>query len=115
MAVLTAQTITRAGLAPSYAAAAGGGDTFLDNESGRMFVHAKNGSGGSLTVTMVSQASAPANSGLSKVDLAVAIPAGQERMIGPVSQNFRHPDTRVVSLTYSGVTDLTVAVLSLGG
>lgn len=113
MAVLTAQNISRVGLVPAYVAAAGGGDTFVDDASGRLFVHVKNASGGSITVTLVSTAVVAANSGLATANLGVAVAAGSERMIGPVSTNFINPESKVVSLTYSGVTSLTIGVFKL--
>ena len=48
MATLTTQTIVRTGLAPSYAAAAGGGDAMDTGDD--MFLHVKNTSGGAITV-----------------------------------------------------------------
>jgi hypothetical protein len=43
MAVLTVQQIARSGLSPSYASAAGGGDTVPNDE--KTFLHIKNGGG----------------------------------------------------------------------
>lgn len=113
MAVLTAQNITRAGLEATYAAVAGGGDTFVDDGSGRTFVHVKNGSGANVEVTVASTATAAANSGLAVADLVVDVTAGEERMIGPFGANFRDGDG-VVSLSYESATSVTIAVLKLG-
>lgn len=111
MALLATQRITRAGLTPAYVAAAGGGDKLAPG--GRTFLHAKNGSGGSITVTVVTPGEAIEDVAIT--DLAVAIPAGQERMIGPLpGSQFGDPaDSGLASITYSGVTSLTVAALEL--
>lgn len=70
MAALTVQNVARSGLAPSYAAAAGGGDTFTND--GAVFLHVKNGGGSSINVTIDS--TAPAGVGLAQSDVVVAVP-----------------------------------------
>lgn len=108
MAVLTVQDISRTGLNPSYASAAAGGDSF-DND-GRTFVHVKNGSAGSITVTVNSQTAC--NYGFDH-DETVSVPAGGERLIGPFpKERFNDADGRV-KLSYSAVTSLTVAAIRL--
>lgn len=109
MAALATQSVPLAGVVPSYSAAAGGGDTFLP--SNNTFIHVKNGSGGSITVTIVTPGTV---SGQAVADVAVAIAAGAEKMIGPLPGSLfaRASDGRA-DLTYSGVTSLTLAVLEL--
>jgi hypothetical protein len=103
MAALATQTIVPGGVGPTYAAAAGGGDTFTpDNDT---FVHIKNGSGGALTATF---AISGTYHGLTVTNLAVSVPAGGERMIGPFPA-----DAFSGGITYSGVTSLTVGVFKL--
>lgn len=108
MALLTTQDVVFAGLTPSYAACTGGGDTFTaDNDT---FIHVKNGSAGALTVTITPQATSVGGQAITPI--AVSIPAGQERMIGPFPPAFfNNPSTGVGSITYSGVTSLTIAVI----
>lgn len=110
MATLSTQTIKRAGLKPSYASASGGGDKF--HPGGRTFLHVKNGSGGSITVTAVTPKQVD---GEEIADRAVAIPAGEEKMIGPLPASlFANPsDSGLGAITYSGVTSLTIAAVSL--
>ena len=113
MATLTVQTVSEAGLEPAYVAAAALGDAFKNN--GRTMLHAQNGSGGALTVTVTAQQTAATVPGLGTVaraSLAIAIPAGEERMIGPFAQAFNDADGNV-QVTYSGVTSLTVAAIEL--
>lgn len=110
MATLTTQAISRAGIVPTYAAAAGGGDKFTPSRD--TYIHAKNGSGGSITVTIVT----PKNTsyGAAIADIAVAIAAGAEKVIGPFPyEHFADTDDGLGDITYSGVTSLTVGVFSL--
>ncbi len=111
MAALATQTIKRSGLAPAYAAAAGGGDTCTPG--GNTFLHVKNGSGGALTVTVAAK-SIPAPD-LATGNLVVSVPAAGERMIGPIRpEHFADPAlSGAAAITYSGVTSLTIGVLEL--
>lgn len=110
MAVLTVQSISRAGVVPSYAAAAGGGDSFRPDT--HTFLHAKNGSGGSITVTVVTPNTDPIGNAVA--DLAIPIAAGAEKMIGPFpAPYFANPSTGNADITYSGVTSLTIAALAV--
>lgn len=110
MATLTTQQITRSGVGPTYAAAAAGGDKFTPTKD--TFLHVKNGSGGALTVTIVTpQEAFP---GAATADIAVSVPGTSERMVGPFpAQFFRDPADGLASITYSGVTTLTIAALQL--
>jgi hypothetical protein len=103
MALLSYQQPTLAGTAITYAAAAGGGDTIGYTPNGCLRV--KNGSGGSITVTIVT----PGNTqyGQADPDVPVAVAAGTEKAIGPFPAGMAVDG--VISITYSGVTSLTVA------
>lgn len=105
MALLTQQKIDADGVEPIYTAAEGGGDTCVPGEGS--FLHYKNGSGGALTVTLVTPGTV---AGLAVEDRAIAIPAGDETMF-LVGDEYRNPTTGLASITYSGVTTLTVASL----
>lgn len=110
MAVLNPQKITRAGLNPSYAAAGAGGDEFIPDKD--TYLHVKNGSGGSLNVTIVTPREA--FDGAAIADTVVAVPASGERLIGPFpAEHYASPADGKADITYSGVTSLTVAVLKL--
>lgn len=109
MALLTVQEISRSGLGPTYASAAGGGDTFAND--GRTMVHIKNGGGAPITLTAVTPLVVD---GLAVADLTVTVTNGQERMVGPFPVGtFNDPATGQVALTYSGVTSVTVGVFRL--
>lgn len=110
MATLSVQTIDRSGLSPSYASAAAGGDQFAWGE--RRFIHVKNGDTAEHTVTVASQYS-DAPQGLDSADLAVAVPAGEERIVGPFSERAFADSDGNVQLSYDAVTSVTVAVLEV--
>jgi len=106
MALLTTQQIVLAGLEATYASCAGGGDTFSND--GQTFLHVKNGSGGDITVTINSVEAC--NQG-SDHDVAVVVTAGEERMIGPFPRKRFNSATGTASISYSGVSSLTIAAL----
>jgi hypothetical protein len=110
MALLSTQTITRTGLAPTYSAAAGGGDKVTPGND--TFIHVKNGGGSSITVTVDSVV--PSNYG-DDVNLVVSVPNAGERMIGPLpAERFASPADGLVNVTYSGVTTVTIAAIKTG-
>lgn len=106
MATLAIQTIDNDGLIPAYVSAAGGGDKVVCGAGA--FVHYKNGSGGSITVTLETPQTVDGN--LAVGDRAVAIGAGAEAFIA-VPNLYKDPTDGLAHLTYSGVTSLTVASL----
>ncbi len=102
MALLTPRQVGTAGSAPAPVAASAGGDTVTNTKAAQLFVRVANGGGGAITVTVASPV--PCNQGGTH-PLAVAIPAGQARDIGPLpARRFGS----VVALTYSGVATVTV-------
>ncbi len=111
MALLATQSITRAGLAPAYAAAAGGGDTFAPDAD--TFLHVKNASGGALTVTIATPRTDTWGNPIA--DNAISVPATTgDRMIGPFpAEAYGDPTTGLASITYSGVTSLTIGVFKV--
>jgi hypothetical protein len=106
MATLTAIAAARTGVTLSPVAAAGGGDQFLN--TGREVLYVKNGSGGSITLTL---APAGTPNGLALATYTVTIAAGAERIIGPFDTSLFNNASGMVTITYSGVTTLTVAVI----
>lgn len=112
MALLTPVAIRRTSNGRDLvgAAAAGGGDTFINN--GRELLHIKNASVSPITVTVVTPGTVD---GGAIADLAIVVPAGATHMAGPFPpQNYNDTGAvgGLVSLTYSGVTTLTVGVIS---
>jgi len=110
MAVLVVQRIIHTGLTPpTYAAAAGGGDSFVND--GRTFLHVKNAAaGGNSIVTINSLVNC--DQGVDH-NLAVTIADASESMIGPFAPSRFNDANGSVAVTYSEVTGVTVAVLQL--
>jgi hypothetical protein len=105
MAQLTVSSVTKTGVAPTFTAASVGGDSFVND--GQTVIDCNNGSGGALTVTVV--AVGKCNQG-SLHSVVVSVPSMTHEVIGPfpVARFGRN-----VSVTYSGVTSLTVAAYDL--
>lgn len=110
MATLTTQTIVAAGLDPTYAAAAAGGDKVTPGPT--TFLHVINGGGSSITVTVATPGNYYAN--IANPDLTVTVGASGEQMI-PIPQTpFADPgDNGLAAISYSGVTTVTVAALRI--
>ena len=107
MAFLNQQQMTSAGGAITLAPAAAGGDT-AEIGSGRSFLWCKNGSGAAITVTLATPGTV--DSDLAVADRTVTVPAAGDRLIGPLNPTVYGS---IVSVTYSSVTSLTVAVVSI--
>lgn len=115
MGALTVQDIVAAGVTPSYASANGGGDTVADDGKENIFIHVKNGGGGSINVTATAQITTRPTKGFSnptESDMVVAVGAGAEGMIGPFPASFINTSGNV-ALTYSGVTSVTIGAFKL--
>lgn len=113
MAVLTVATAVRSsnGVDLAGVAAAGGGDTFVNN--GQEVLVIRNAGGSPITLTVATPALID---GLAVSDLTASIGAGATRMVGPFPPAW-YNDTGLaggsVALTYSGVTSVTVAVVKV--
>lgn len=105
---LTVQEISRSGLNPSYTAAATDGHS-VEN-TGREFIHVKNGSGSSVTVTIQTPGTVD---GLAVADRTVAVPASGERMIGPFAPGDYNQDDDAIYVDYSAITTVTIAAVQL--
>lgn len=115
MAALATQKPASAGVSVTYAAAAAGGDTFVNN--GREMFHIKNGGGAPMTVTFNSGLVAGRNKcsfGVAAAahDQAVTIGAGSDALCGPFNKDQFTDANGNMNVTYSAVTTVTVAVLS---
>lgn len=109
MALLTTQTADpNAPAAVTYSAASAGGDTMQPGAA----LHVKNASGAPITVTITSQVKC--NQGVQH-DVVVTVPAGSDRLIGPLpASRFASPTTGLVAIAYSAVASVTVAAISDG-
>lgn len=109
MAILSTQVIALAGLNPTYANATGGGDKCEVGD--RVFLHVKNGSASSVTVTLTATA---AVRGQSVSNPTVSVPAAGERMIGPLSSDLlRNATDGLCAIGYSASASVTVAALRI--
>ncbi|MEA3250145.1 MAG: hypothetical protein U9Q35_00975 [Pseudomonadota bacterium] len=109
MATLTVQKSSIDGIAPTYAAADIAGDEFAWGRSA--FLHVKNGDAASHTVTIASQVTA--RPGIAPADIAVAVPAGEERIIGPFTEGAFKDGNGSVQVGYDAVASVTVAAISV--
>lgn len=110
MATLTYKQPVIGGTDPAFVAAASGGDKVAPNDRG--YLHVRNASGAPIVVTIA----VPGNTkyGLANPDPAISVPATTgERLIGPFPADLADPADGLVAITYSGVTSLTVAAITL--
>ena len=119
MATLSVQSLVETGVNATYTAAAELGDKFANDNARRTFVHIKNGSAGSITITFdvptANQTTTKTGFGsLTKADLEVVVPAGEERFAGPFYSCY-NDTSGYVNITYSDHEDLTLAVLRATG
>jgi hypothetical protein len=109
VALLSTQQVPFAGVQPSLAAATGGGDTFTP--ANNLFLYVNNAGGGSITVTVVTPQS---SRGQAIADLSVSVTNGQARFIRiSPADFFMDATTGLGSITYSGVTSVTVGVFQV--
>lgn len=114
MATLTTQVISRAGIAEALVAAAGGGDA-MECGAGCM-LKVLNGGGAPITVTLAVPAGVSGFPDTAYPNTTVSVPAGAHRWIGPISpQQYRDPTTGLCTITYSGVTTVTVGAFKNPG
>jgi hypothetical protein len=107
MATLTVNTVTQAGFRDDNAlvAAAGGGDAFAPGAD--TFVRINNAGGGAITATFATPGTV---GGLAIADGGGSVTNAQSRIFGPFPPElYQDPTTGLVTLTYSGVTSVTVA------
>ena len=105
MATLVRSNAVLAGAVATYAAAAAGGDTFAND--GNTVIHVKNGGASPITVTVDSVQMS--NFGTDE-DVVVTVANGSDKLIGPFSvARFG----RTPTVTYSAVTTVTVAAISI--
>lgn len=108
MATRNTQQISRAGIAPTYNAAAAG-DKFRPDE--RTYLHVKNADSSSHTITITTPGT---QQGLAIADLAVVVPNAAERIIGPLPAGLFGADVDgLAAITWSATTSMTWAVLRL--
>lgn len=104
MATLTVANVTRAGVAYSLTAAAGGGDKFLPSKD--TFFAVANGGGSPITVTFVSTNT---SYGLAVADAGGSVTNGTTSIFGPFpAEVFANASDGLCDVTYSTATSVTV-------
>jgi hypothetical protein len=109
LAAITIEQIVVGGTEPTFVAAAGGGDSFVNDGTKTMYL-VDNASGGAITVTFDGVGVGPTSAVAFDDDVATSVGAGAQWHFGPF------PKARFgssVTVTYSGVTSLTVAAVKL--
>jgi len=107
MAILTVITVDRTGKDVAGAASDVAGDEWAN--TGQEFVEVKNGSGGSINVTLNIQATLD---GAAAVNPVVAVGAGVTKIIGPFPTGvYNQVANGRAKITYSAVTSVLTKVL----
>jgi hypothetical protein len=106
---LDVEDVVRTGLDPTYSAAEADGNNWK-NPNSNTFCHVKNGSASSVTVTIDATKTV---SGLNVADLTVAVPASEERIIGPFPRETFNQGDGTVHIDYSASADVTIGVFRL--
>lgn len=107
MATVTSERIQIAGTEATYNAASALGDKVAPGDD--VVLHVKNGSAGSITCTIVTPGTV---AGQAIGDVAVAIPAGEERFIGPLTSDI-FASEGLVDITWSSETSVTFAAVKV--
>jgi hypothetical protein len=112
MATLTTQTITRAGVTPSYVTPAGGGDACEVGDD--VYLHVKNTNAATRDVTLAIPAGASTYPNVTYQNVTVTIPATTgDKLIGPISALFKDPTTGMCTITTSAQTGVTIGCFKL--
>lgn len=115
MAVLSRQILIEAGISITESAAGVSGDK-ATNPDGKTAFLVKNGSGGSINVTIAEQMedrNDPNYGTLTKSNVVKAVAAGAIAIIGPFPPAAFNDASGDVNITYSATTTVTVAALRL--
>jgi hypothetical protein len=106
MATVDTDQIQIAGTAPTYNAASAGGDKVRPGKN--VVLHVKNSSAGAVTCTVVTPGTV---AGQPIGDVAVSVPAGADRFIGPLTNEHFAAADGLVDLTWSATASVTFAAI----
>lgn len=112
VALPAATDITAAGATPVYTGSLSAANTYTVPCDGRTFLHVKNAGGSPCTVTVITP---NVSDGLAIADQTVVVIATTgDMMIGRLNPfTYSDPLTGLMSVTFSFITSVTVAVLRL--
>lgn len=108
MAIVDTQGVQITGTAPTYSAASAGGDQVRAGAD--TVLHVKNASAGAITATVVTPGTV---AGQAIGDVAVSVPAGGERFIGPLTRDHFAGSDGLVDITWSATASVTFAALRI--
>jgi hypothetical protein len=112
MATLTTQVVTRAGTVITPVTAAGGGDAMACGA--KNYLRVVNGGGSPITVTIAIPSGVSGYANVAYTSTAVSVVNGTTKDIGPIEAPiYMDPTTGLATITYSGVTSVTVAAVQL--
>jgi len=111
MAAIAVKTPTTDGSSIGFAAAASGGDYFVND--GRIIAVFKNNGASSRTVTHTPP-NAPLSSGTDFTDIDLAVGAGETHIIGPFKPHWHNDENGRVQFTYSSEADILVSAVRIG-
>jgi hypothetical protein len=112
LATLSTQVINRAGTVVTPVAAAGGGDAMAVGSG--MMLQVVNGGGSPITVTLNIPSARTFEPNVAITSPAISVTNATTKWIGPIdAQTFADTVTGLLSITYSGVTSVTVAAVQL--
>jgi hypothetical protein len=115
MALLTSTTSTAHGTVLPAAQAVSASDTF-SNANGRTLIEVNNGSGSTVTVTLVTFGTYPVSSAVTYdvADDAQTVAAGVSKVFGPFNKALMNGATDLITVTFSATTSITARVIELG-
>lgn len=108
MATVQSERIQIAGTEATYNAASAGGDKVAPGDD--VVLHVKNGSAGAITCTVVTPGKV---AGQDIGDVAVSVPAGGDRFIGPLVPRHFEGSDGLVSVTWSATASVTFAAVRI--
>lgn len=110
MAKLTVQSLSTAGLAATFTAAASEGDEFVNN--GHTFIWIKNSVAATNSAVVASKVT-PVPKGLVAINVTVEVSVSGEKLSGFFDQGAYNDSSGCVTFTYTTHTGLTVAAISV--
>lgn len=116
MSTISVQKVSETPLEATYSNADTVNGDKCVNKSGDVFLHLKNGGASEADVTVAAQVSSkdiPGYGPMSKSNLVVNIPAGEERFIGPFPSSAWSDSDGFLNWDYSGVGEADVDVAAL--
>jgi hypothetical protein len=111
MALLTPQTVVKAGITPTYSAV-NSTDTVAVAAGVLQFLHVKNANASNCTVTLTDSGTTPAGSAATSPTVLVPLTTG-DKMIGPLSNALASSATGLISIGYSVTSSVTAALISV--